>query len=331
MFSFKQYCQGRVKNGAPTLRRAKNQALAELTGVQLCLLLRTAPGFLEAAPPCPLPLAPGDIGAAEATITAGAGWAPQQLEALLGWLERHAGRELSAQLQFPPSLGAPQRAWVHTVAQSLGLATSSSGVASDRRITVLSPAAARAAAAAAPPAAAPDEKTEHKAAWLYRWAREEGHSVSRDECREMVQNDLLPDALRELWIRRGAEQKCAIAACDAAEAGDAAALRALLALHPRLVDVHDELRGAAPIHCAVAAGELEVLELLLAAGAAPMLEDRNGRSAIEVARRFEHSDCEGRLAQWLALHNIGAGDAATAAALDARAIEEALHEALARD
>ena len=76
-----------------------------------------------------------------------------------------------------------------------------------------------------------DPSQDHKAKWLYIWAKEAGLVASRDELAEMLARDALTPPLAELWTVRTREQKAVGCLCQAAAAGDLPALQARLSAH----------------------------------------------------------------------------------------------------
>lgn len=55
------------------------------------------------------------------------------------------------------------------------------------------------------------------------------------------------------------------------------------------------LQGAAPLHCAIAAGRLAAVRTLLKAGADGLLMDRNGRTPLEARAAAQRCPPRGRL------------------------------------
>src|SRR5215211_936752 len=71
-------------------------------------------------------------------------------------------------------------------------------------------------------------------------------------------------------------QTCALPICD-----DATLMRALLATKPRL---NLRAHGETPIFYAARLKRLQTLELLIAAGADPTIQDDRGRDAVNIAK-----------------------------------------------
>ena len=59
-----------------------------------------------------------------------------------------------------------------------------------------------------------DDLQRHKALWIWKWARDAGVKVSKDEVAEMVLQDCLTADLQQLWERGRTQQKLAIRLCD---------------------------------------------------------------------------------------------------------------------
>lgn len=70
-----------------------------------------------------------------------------------------------------------------------------------------------------------DPSQDHKAKWLYIWAKEAGLVASRDELAEMLATDSLTTPLANLWKQKTGEQKLVERLCQAAAAGDLTALQ----------------------------------------------------------------------------------------------------------
>ena len=59
-----------------------------------------------------------------------------------------------------------------------------------------------------------DDLQRHKALWIWKWARDAGVKVSKDEVAEMVLQDCLTADLRQLWERGRTQQRLVIQLCD---------------------------------------------------------------------------------------------------------------------
>ena len=79
-----------------------------------------------------------------------------------------------------------------------------------------------------------DPAQDHKAKWLYIWAKEAGLVASRDEVAEMLATNSLPPPLAQLWKEKTAEQKAIEQLCQAATVGDLDALKVTLAQEIKL-------------------------------------------------------------------------------------------------
>ena len=76
-----------------------------------------------------------------------------------------------------------------------------------------------------------DDLQRHKALWIWKWARDAGVKVSKDEVAEMVLQDCLTADLQQLWERGRTQQKLVIQLCDTITDG----LPEELAVHPSLI------------------------------------------------------------------------------------------------
>ncbi|KAK9827887.1 hypothetical protein WJX74_007932 [Apatococcus lobatus] len=214
---------------------------------------------------------------------------------------------LDASLIFSSKLGKDHRAFIHSVAEHLGkdvLRSESHGVGDDRHIALVS-------ATTEPPQKWLDPSQDHKAKWLYIWAKEAGLLASRDELAEMLATNSLTPPLAELWKRKTREQKLIERLCKAAADGDLTALQVACEGAPDIVkgSQMDVLSGARPLHTAAGAGQAEATALLLQHGAPVDGLDGHGHTALQVSRRFEQCDSEGvllragasdlRLNEWL--------------------------------
>ena len=59
-----------------------------------------------------------------------------------------------------------------------------------------------------------DDLQRHKALWIWKWSRDAGVKVSKDEVAEMVLQGCLTADLQQLWERGRARQKLVIRLCD---------------------------------------------------------------------------------------------------------------------
>ncbi|KAK9867272.1 hypothetical protein WJX84_010769 [Apatococcus fuscideae] len=196
-------------------------------------------------------------------------------------------------LRFSSKLGKDHRAYIHSVADHLGkdvIRSESHGVGDERLIALVS-------ATAEPPQKWLDPSQDHKAKWLYIWAKEAGLVASRDELAEMLARDALTPPLAELWTVRTREQKAVGCLCQAAAAGDLPALQAACEASPEVLRGAqlDVLTGAGPLHAAAEAGQAEAASTLLHAGVPADCLDGHGHTALQVSRKFEQSDVEGVL------------------------------------
>jgi hypothetical protein len=149
----------------------------------------------------------------------------------VAWFNAGSEADPSACLALSPALAKAHRAAVHAAAEgegARGLTTVSSGVGAARRVAVVR----RGSPAAEAAQAGVSAEVEERAAWLWRWAQEEGVEVSRDEAAEALAagEAALAGPLAELWARRAAQQAGAEALCAAATTGDAAAVEVRAAL-----------------------------------------------------------------------------------------------------
>lgn len=70
-----------------------------------------------------------------------------------------------------------------------------------------------------------DPSQDHKAKWLYIWAKEAGLKASRDELAEMLATDSLTPPLADLWKQKTREQKLIERLCKAGADGNLTALQ----------------------------------------------------------------------------------------------------------
>lgn len=145
------------------------------------------------------------------------------LEALIAWFREGSDRDQKATLAFPTSLSKSHRARVHTLVQSIGLGSLdsvSAGVGEDRFISIV-----RSGEVVQNCTAQLSPALQHKAFWIYRWARGAGKTVSRDEVAEMLLCNSLTEQLEQLWSEGSAQQKLIIKLCETITEGDCAGLK----------------------------------------------------------------------------------------------------------
>lgn len=261
---------------------------------------------------------------------------------LIVWFREGSDGDLAATLAFPACLSKFQRAKVHSLVKSVGLGSLQSvskGLGDDRFISI-----ERSRDTDQSCQAQMTSAQQHKSFWIYRWAKEVGVSVSRDEVSEMLLSNVLSTQLEQLWNEGSAQQKLIIKLCEATVEGDTAALKVcygisdnsnatgfsgkeylhghlklrivnelseyqvclegvrnpqsfqeqmirctmqdMLAMDEVLATVrsgkYDLLSGKGVLHCAAREGRLEVLEMLIEAGAPIDAHDGNGLTALQV-------------------------------------------------
>ncbi|KAK9904970.1 hypothetical protein WJX75_006675 [Coccomyxa subellipsoidea] len=220
------------------------------------------------------------------------------LDRLIVWFREGSDGDLAATLAFPACLSKFQRAKVHSLVKSVGLGSLQSvskGLGDDRFISI-----ERSRDTDQSCQAQMTSAQQHKSFWIYRWAKEVGVSVSRDEVSEMLLSNALSTQLEQLWNEGSAQQKLIIKLCEATVEGDTAALKDMLAMDEVLATVrsgkYDLLSGKGVLHCAAREGRLEVLEMLIEAGAPIDAHDGNGLTALQVSRQHpEQCDAESTL------------------------------------
>jgi hypothetical protein len=226
------------------------------------------------------------------------------LDAIIAWFRDASDSDHEASLSFPSSLAKQHRAKVHSAASAVGLGalvSLSRGVGEDRRITV----ARRGSTVAKESAAAAvieDPVLAAKAALLYSWALKDHVEVSRDESVEIMANnvgDNMPEALATVWAAHWPKQEAAERLCMAIAKNDLAEVQSAIEAAPKgaLADgsIIDERTGVAPLHLAAGEGNIALVELLLSAGFSPNCKDGAGATALDIAKKYEHSDVQGVL------------------------------------
>ena len=152
------------------------------------------------------------------------------LDRLIAWFREGSDSDPVATLAFPASLSKFQRARVHSLVKSIGLGSLQSvskGVGDDRFISI-----ERSRDEDQSCLAQMTSAQHHKSFWIYRWAKEAGVLVSRDEVSEMILSTALTPQLEQLWNKGSAQQKLIIKLCEAVVEGDTAALKVLWNLQP---------------------------------------------------------------------------------------------------
>ena len=237
---------------------------------------------------------------------------------LIAWFRDATDCDKEASLRFSPLLSKHHRAKLHSSTASTGLGalvSHSSGVSEDRRITVCRRGSALATAAARFDQVAAHPEISSRAALLYAWAREAGVEMSRDESIEIMAAGVakgaqkvdeiaadvalnMPDALAAVWKLRWPQQQAIECLCSAIATGDSDQIHKAIASAPAGVlsqGIFDAHTGVAPLHLAAGEGHVDVVEVLLAAGAPVNGVDGGGVTALQVARKYDHSDVEGVL------------------------------------
>ncbi|KAF6252348.1 hypothetical protein COO60DRAFT_538233 [Scenedesmus sp. NREL 46B-D3] len=119
-------------------------------------------------------------------------------------------------------------------------------------------------------------------------AAPQARQYSRDEVAQMMAQGQLTDDLAALWASPAGEaQRLSRLLCLASSAGDAQQAQEITAANPSLApsSVMDlSSGGQLPLHLAAAAGSLDVLQLLLAAGADVEARNGMGETALQVRR-----------------------------------------------
>ena len=176
----------------------------------------------------------------------------------------------------------------------------SRGVGEERHITIArrgSTVAKEAAAAAANE----DPELEAKAALLYSWALKENVEVSRDESIEIMANggDNMPEALATVWAAHWPRQEAAERLCMAIAKNDLEEVHSAIEAAPKEAlstgSILDERTGVTPLHLSAGEGNVALVEVLLAAGFPVDCKDGAGATALDIARKYEHSDVQGVL------------------------------------
>ncbi|EIE18799.1 hypothetical protein COCSUDRAFT_45246 [Coccomyxa subellipsoidea C-169] len=102
----------------------------------------------------------------------------------------------------------------------------------------------------------------------------------------MLLSNALTPQLEQLWKEGSSQQKLIIKLCEAIVEGDAAAMKELLASDEVLATVRssnfDLLSGKGILHCAAREGHLNIIEMLLEAGAPINAQDGHGLTTLQM-------------------------------------------------
>ncbi|KAG7668739.1 putative GA-binding protein subunit beta-1 [Nannochloris sp. 'desiccata'] len=226
------------------------------------------------------------------------------LDAIIAWFRDASDADHEASLSFSSALAKQHRAKIHSAASAIGLGalvSLSRGVGEDRRITIARRGSTVAKAAAAA-AAIEDPVLAAKAALLYSWALKDHVEVSRDESVEIMANnggDNMPEALAIVWAAHWPRQEAAERLCMAISKNDLAEVQSAIEAAPKGAiasgSIVDEHTGVAPLHLAAGEGHVALVEVLLSAGFPVNCKDGAGATALDIARKYEHSDVQGVL------------------------------------
>jgi hypothetical protein len=230
----------------------------------------------------------------------------EALDAIIAWFRDASDADHEASLSFSSSLAKQHRAKIHSAASAVGLGalvSLSRGVGEDRRITIARRGSTVAKEAAAE-AANNDPELAAKAALLYTWALQDHVEVSRDESIEIMANnggDNMPEALATVWAAHWPRQEAAERLCIAIAKNDLkdveAAIESIAPINDAIAtgSIIDQRTGVAPLHLAAGEGNVALVEVLLSAGFPVDGKDGAGATALDIARKYEHSDVQGVL------------------------------------
>lgn len=261
-------------------------------GEQIVLTVTAKPSFFEAvaSPGPPAPLTPSSDGAQlslDKINNAG-------VNAVLAWFSHGLSSDSAAKLHFPATLKLEHRALVHKLAsETFGntLEAYSEGLEQSRAVTVVAKGAA--------PKRSLTAEQEAAASLLYKLAKNDGLTVSKDEIADQFLSGGPKGTVGDLWNGVGQVQMHLEGLSAAARLGQLGTIQAILSQFPDLLkgDIVLVSSGETPLHAASAANQGPALQLLLASGADPEAKNASGQTPLQVAVKLESCDAEAILLQ----------------------------------